>query len=48
MNTVTDTQVKLVDNSIEVLNQFAIELDLETILEEESEAELASDINNAF
>lgn len=45
MNTATVTQI---DNSIEVLNQFAIELDLDAILAKELEKELASDINNGF
>jgi hypothetical protein len=43
MNTATATQI---DNSVEVLNQFAIELDLETILAEELVEGYSSDINN--
>lgn len=42
MNTTT-TQI---DNNVEVLEQFAIELDLETILAEELEAGLSSDVSN--
>ncbi|MEM8722611.1 MAG: hypothetical protein AAGE84_25535 [Cyanobacteria bacterium P01_G01_bin.39] len=47
MNTTT-TAIKLVENSFELLNQFGIELNLETILDEELEQGLASDINNGF
>ena len=43
MNTSTATQI---DNSIEVLNQFAVELDLDTILAEEFELGLANDLEN--
>jgi hypothetical protein len=32
MNIATATQIKYVENSLEILNQFAIELELETIL----------------
>ena len=45
MNTATATQI---DNSVEVLESVAIELDLETILTEELEQELASDISNSI
>lgn len=47
MNTAT-IEIKHVENSLELLNQFAIELNLDSILAREFEAELASDINNAF
>ncbi|MEM7594275.1 MAG: hypothetical protein AAF383_22655 [Cyanobacteria bacterium P01_A01_bin.83] len=47
MNTTT-TAIKLVENSLEVLNQFGIELDLETILVEEFEQGLSSDISNGI
>ncbi|MEM7757496.1 MAG: hypothetical protein AAF298_05125 [Cyanobacteria bacterium P01_A01_bin.40] len=47
MNT-TITEIKPVDNSLEVLAQFGIELDLEEFLVEELEQGLSSDINNAF
>ncbi len=43
MNTATATQI---DNSVEVLELVAIELDLDTILAEELEQELASDVSN--
>jgi hypothetical protein len=47
MNTTTATLIK-VDNSLEVLAQFGIEIDLESILAEEFELGLSSDISNAF
>ena len=47
MNTAT-IEIKHVENSLEILNQFAIELNLDNILAEEFEAGLASDINNAY
>lgn len=46
MNTAT-IEITTVDNTLEVLNQFGIELNLEEVLAE-CEAELASDISNAF
>ncbi|MEM7557073.1 MAG: hypothetical protein AAF378_23885 [Cyanobacteria bacterium P01_A01_bin.84] len=46
MNTTT-TAIKLVETSLEVLNQFGIELNLETILAEEFEQGLANDISNS-
>jgi hypothetical protein len=45
MKIATATQIKHVENSLEVLNQFAIEIDLETILVEELEPGLLSDVN---
>jgi hypothetical protein len=48
MNTATVTQIKPVDNSLEILNEFGIEIDLETILVEEYELGLASDISNGL
>lgn len=48
MNTATVTEIKLVDNSLEVLNQFGVELDLEEVLAEEFEQGLASDISNTI
>lgn len=48
MNTATATQIKQVENSLEVLNQFGIELDLEDILVEEFERGLANDLDNPF
>ena len=47
MNTTT-TAIKSVNNSLEILNQFGIELDLEAILVEEFEQGLSSDINNGY
>ncbi|MEM8677156.1 MAG: hypothetical protein AAGF83_25365 [Cyanobacteria bacterium P01_G01_bin.67] len=47
MNTTT-TAIKSVDNSLEVLAQFGIELDLEEFLVEELEQGLSSDISNGF
>ena len=46
MNTATVTQIKTVENSLEVLNQFGIELDLDMILVEEFEQGLANDLDN--
>jgi hypothetical protein len=47
MNATTATLIKF-DNSLEVLNQFGIEIDLESILAVEFELGLSSDISNAF
>jgi hypothetical protein len=47
MNTTTATLIK-VDNTLEILAQFGIEIDLESILAEEFELGLSSDISNAF
>lgn len=44
MNTATATQIKTVENTLEVINQFGIELDLDIILDEELELGLSSDI----
>lgn len=48
MNTATVTQIKTVDNSLEVLNQFGIELDLDSFLAEEFQQGLLSDISNGY
>lgn len=48
MNIATATQIKHVENSLEVLNPFGIEIDLESILVEEFEGGLPSDISNSF
>lgn len=45
MNTATATQI---ENSVEVLELVAIELDLETILTEEFELGLANDLDNPY
>lgn len=47
MNTAT-IEIKHVENSLEILNQFAIELNLDSILTQEFEAGLASDIVNGI
>ncbi len=45
--TTTVTQIKHLENSLEVLNQFGIEIDLDSILVEEFQQEgLPSDINH--
>ncbi|BAU63753.1 hypothetical protein STA3757_11200 [Stanieria sp. NIES-3757] len=44
MNTATITPIKPVENSLDILNEFGLEIDLESILIEEYELELASDI----
>lgn len=48
MNTATATIIKSVDDTLDILAQFALEIDLESILREELELGLASDINNGF
>ena len=47
LNTTT-TAIKIVDNSLEILTQFGIELNLEDFLSEELDQGLSSDISNAF
>ncbi len=46
MNMATATQIKYVENSLEILHQLAIELQLETILVKELESGLLSDVNS--
>ena len=46
MNMTTATKIKHVKNSLEVLNQFGIELDLDIILIQEFELGLANDLDN--
>ena len=48
MTNATITEINYVDNSLEVLNEFGIEIDLQSILVEEFDQELASDISNGF
>ncbi|AFZ34535.1 hypothetical protein Sta7437_0953 [Stanieria cyanosphaera PCC 7437] len=48
MNTAIATQIKPIENSLEVLNQFGIELDLDGILITEFEQGLANDLDNPF
>ena len=48
MNTATATQIKHVENTLEVLNQFGIEIELDNILAKEFEAGLSSDISNCY
>ena len=45
MNTATAT---VIENNVEVLELVAIELDLDTVLVEEFEMELSSDISNSI
>lgn len=46
MSIAITTEIKHFENSLEILNELGIEVDLELILIEEFEKELASDINN--
>ena len=48
MTMATVTQIKYVENSLEILNQFGIEIDLDSILAEELEPGFASDISNTI
>ena len=48
MNTVTATKIKHIKNTLEVLKQFGIEIDLDNILAKEFEAGLSSDISNCI
>jgi hypothetical protein len=48
MNTATATQIKTIENSLEVLENLGIELDLDIILVEELELGLSSDISNGL
>lgn len=48
MNNATTTEIKTIYSSLEVLNQFGIELNLEEVLAEEFEKGLASDISNVY
>lgn len=45
---IATVEIKYVENSLEILNRFGIELDLDNVLAEEFNAELASDISNAI
>ena len=42
----TTTEIKPVETTLEVLTQYGIELDLDTVLEEEIFQGLANDISN--
>ena len=44
----TNTEIKPVDNSLEIIEELGVELDLDLILEEELDSGLPSDINNAW
>ncbi|MBE9044556.1 hypothetical protein IQ255_09080 [Pleurocapsales cyanobacterium LEGE 10410] len=44
MKNATITEIKYVENSLEVLNEFVIEIDLDSILVEEYERGLTGDI----
>lgn len=46
MKNATITEIKHVENSLEVLNEFGVEIDLDRILVEEYKLGLSSDINN--
>jgi hypothetical protein len=46
MKIATATQIKHVENSLELLNEFCIEIDLENILVEEHKHGLLNDLNN--
>ena len=46
MQIATATTIKHVENSLEMLNRFGIELDLNVILVEEFEQGLANDLDN--
>ena len=48
MMNATITEIKYFENSLEVLNEFVIEVDLEKILVTEFERELPCDITNSF
>ena len=48
MKMATVTQIKYVENSLEVLNQVGIEIDLESILVVEFEQGFSSDISNGI
>ena len=48
MTIATVTEIKHVENSLEVLNEFGIEIDLNSILVEEYKLGLPSDISNVF
>ncbi|MDJ0567831.1 MAG: hypothetical protein QNJ53_02180 [Pleurocapsa sp. MO_192.B19] len=48
MKNVTITEIKHVENSLELLNEFETEIGLDDILKEEFEKELSSDISNAM
>ncbi|WP_319421749.1 hypothetical protein [Pleurocapsa sp. FMAR1] len=48
MKTATATQIKHVENTLEVLNQFGIEIELDNILAKELERGLSSDISNCY
>ena len=48
MKNATITEIKYVENSLELLNEFGIEINLDSILIEEYKLGLSSDINSAF
>lgn len=45
---VATVEIKYLENSLEMLNQFGTELNLDNVLAEEFEAGIASDVNNLF
>ena len=44
----TNTEIKHLDNSLEIIEELGVELDLDLILEQELDSGLPSDINNAW
>ena len=48
MNTATINKIAQLEHNVEILNQFGIELDLNSILLEEFEQGLSSDISNGI
>lgn len=48
MKNVTITEIKHVENSLKILGEFGIEVNLEGILSDEFNKELPSDISNAM
>lgn len=48
MSFTTFTEIKHIENSLTVLNEVGIEIDLDSILVNEFEQELPNDINNTW
>ena len=48
MMNATITEIKYVENSLELLNEFGIEIGLDSILVEEFEQGLKSDVTSAY
>lgn len=45
---VATVEIKYLENSLEMLNRFGTELNLDHVLTEEFESGIASDVNNLF